>query len=404
MTKQTIKLSQLIALIDKKVHQQLALIYQTNEVQELLSTWTELKMLCQQSSQSPLTKVKCLNVNNKEFQKDISNQLDISNSHIYKIIYDNEVGIVGGEPFTCFLPQFYFNISQRPTLLFLEKLAELGNEMLAPILFNVAPQAFSSVNYRELNQYYLSNTDLALWNALRKKPTSRFLAATLPSFILEEDTAKYSNTTIQQGVFQLSIRSNILLAINILNSVSETRWFRLITQEIENEDKKSLTENLFTSAQFKALTPEIIFDHHCEEWFNHNGFVPFAQTKITTASYYKAAQSIYLSQSTSQALLDNILCSCRIAHYIKILIQQKLGAFDKIEDTKRFIKKWLTKYTNSNSNGNTIKHPLKGTSITFKPVSGKPGAYSSEILLTPHMQLESLNSTIRLTSEVFLKK
>ena len=45
------------------------------------------------------------------------------------------------------------------------------------------------------------------------------------------------------------------------------------------------------------------------------------------------------------ALLQHVLCGARIAHYIKVIIRDKVGAFITAEECEDYLRNWLFKYT-----------------------------------------------------------
>jgi type VI secretion system protein ImpC len=95
---------------------------------------------------------------------------------------------------------------------------------------------------------------------------------------------------------------------------------------------------------------------------------------------------------------------CRIAHYLKCMVRDKIGATLEEEDLQQWMQDWINDYVLENPKGQGEKmkadKPLQKAVIKVKPIPGKPGYYETECVLRPHFQLEGMDVAIMLATEV----
>lgn len=103
------------------------------------------------------------------------------------------------------------------------------------------------------------------------------------------------------------------------------------------------------------------------------------------------------------AMMQHILCASRFAHYIKIMVRDKVGSFFSAKDCETYIYRWLTDYISGNDNLDwdmQSKYPLRDAQVQVIERPDKPGVYASIIHLRPHYQLDQMVSELKLTTEL----
>jgi type VI secretion system protein ImpC len=96
-----------------------------------------------------------------------------------------------------------------------------------------------------------------------------------------------------------------------------------------------------------------------------------------------------------------MLAVSRFAHYIKVLVRDKVGSFLTKENVENYLNTWLAMYILLNddaSAGAKAKYPLREGRVDVYDEPGKPGSYKSVIYLRPHFQMEELTASIRLVA------
>ena len=106
-------------------------------------------------------------------------------------------------------------------------------------------------------------------------------------------------------------------------------------------------------------------------------------------------------EGTSQ--LQYILAASRFAHYLKVIMRDKIGSFQSRGEVEDFLNRWITNYVLLNDSAGQetkAKYPLREARVDVTDVAGRPGAYKATVFLRPHFQLEELTASVRLVAEL----
>ena len=101
----------MIAQIDKKMSEQINQIMHHPDFQKLESAWRGLHYLVSNSETDDQLKIRVLNVSKKELHKTLKRYKGAAwdQSPIFKKLYEEEYGTLGGEPFGCLVGDYYFD-------------------------------------------------------------------------------------------------------------------------------------------------------------------------------------------------------------------------------------------------------------------------------------------------------
>jgi type VI secretion system protein ImpC len=96
------------------------------------------------------------------------------------------------------------------------------------------------------------------------------------------------------------------------------------------------------------------------------------------------------------------MSTCRFAHYLKVMVRDKVGSFKEREDMEVWLNKWISQFTcdSKASEEMKAKYPLASAEVKVEEVPGAPGYYTSRFYLRPHFQLEGLTVSLRLVSKM----
>src|SRR5690606_11218807 len=93
----------------------------------------------------------------------------------------------------------------------------------------------------------------------------------------------------------------------------------------------------------------------------------------------------------------------RFAHYIKVMIRDKVGAFVTEQECQRMLEGWLGRYTSGRPDmdwESRARYPLKAYKVKVFELPQNPGSYSCTISLQPHYHAEHILSELQLTTEL----
>src|SRR5215471_8441767 len=87
-----------IADLDTLISRQLNEVMHAEPFQKLEGSWRGLHYFVQQTETSANLKIKLLNVNKKDLLKDFESATEFDQSALFKKIYEEEYGTLGGNP------------------------------------------------------------------------------------------------------------------------------------------------------------------------------------------------------------------------------------------------------------------------------------------------------------------
>ncbi|MCP4024667.1 MAG: type VI secretion system contractile sheath large subunit, partial [Desulfobacteraceae bacterium] len=102
-------------------------------------------------------------------------------------------------------------------------------------------------------------------------------------------------------------------------------------------------------------------------------------------------------------VLPYILASSRFAHYMKMIMRDKIGSFMTADNVSAYLNRWIQMYVLGKDDAgqeHKAKFPLREARVDVSEIPGKPGCYNAVAFLKPHFQLEELTTSIRLVAEL----
>src|SRR5437879_2462168 len=108
-------IEEMIAQLDKKLSAQMNAIMHAPEFQQIEGAWRGLSYLIFQSETDALLKIRVMNVSKSELYRHLRQFPNAAwdQSALFKKVYEEEFGQLGGQPYGCLIGDYYF--SQLPT-------------------------------------------------------------------------------------------------------------------------------------------------------------------------------------------------------------------------------------------------------------------------------------------------
>ncbi len=158
---------------------------------------------------------------------------------------------------------------------------------------------------------------------------------------------------------------------------------------------------------------EISITDRREKELNDLGFIALCHCKGTDKAAFFGGQSTNkpkkynLDQANANArissMLPYILASSRFAHYLKVIMRDKIGSFMTRENVQAYLNTWISQYVLLNDDApQSVKasFPLREARVDVSDIPGKPGCYKAVVFLKPHFQLDELTISLRLVAEL----
>src|SRR5207253_11101955 len=174
-----------IAQIDKKMSAQLNEVMHAPEFQRLESTWRGLHYLVHQSETGESLKIRVLNVSKRDLLKDLEKAAEFDQSALFKKVYEEEYGQLGGEPYGMLVGDYEFS-RQPEDIALLTMISHCAAQAHAPFVSGASHKLFNFENDftelatpRDLAKIFMS-VEYAAWKSFRESEDSRYVALTLP--------------------------------------------------------------------------------------------------------------------------------------------------------------------------------------------------------------------------------
>ena len=420
-----------IAEIDKKLSAQLNEILHDPGLQQLESTWRGMHYLVHQSETGETLKIRVLNVKKQELFKDLEKAVEFDQSNLFKKIYEEEYGQLGGQPYGMLIGDYEFGRSAEDVSL-LKMISGVAACAHAPFVANASSKLFNFDSYTELANprdlaKIFDSVEYAAWKSFRDSEDSRYVALTLPrvlsrlpygqnfkrvtefNFEEEVDGKEHNNYSWMGAAWAYGAR--------ITDAYAKYGWLAR-TRGVEGGGKvEGLPVHTFPTddgdVAMKCPT-EIAISDRREFELSNLGFLPLLHSKGKDFAVFMGAQSCqkpktYFDPAANanaelSAKFNLILNTSRFAHYLKVMARDKIGSFMELGQCSSWLNSWLQNYVVATPElvGDDVKakKPLAEAKVTVRAVPGKPGSYEAVAYLRPHFQLETLATSMRLVAEV----
>ncbi|MEX1828665.1 type VI secretion system contractile sheath large subunit [Luteibacter sp. CQ10] len=422
-----------IAEIDRKLSEQINLIMHHPQFQQLEGAWRGLHHLVTNTETDNQLKIRVMNLSKNELGRTLKRYKGTAwdQSPIFKKIYEEEYGQLGGEPYGCLVGDYYFDHSPQDVEL-LRGMSQIAAAAHAPFIAAAAPHLLGMDNWDELSNprdlaKIYTTPDYAGWRSLRDSDDAKYVALAMPrtlsrlpygaktdpveEFDFEEDTsgADSSKYTWQNAAYALGV--------NINRSFKQYGWCTRIRGVESGGAVENLPAHTFPTddggVDMKCPTEIAITDRRSAE-LDKMGLMPLVHRKNSDVAAFIGAQSLARPEeyddpdATANAALSARLpymfaCS-RFAHYLKCIVRDKIGSFSTREQMESWLSNWILNYVDgdpqNSSEESKARKPLAAAQVVVEEVEGNPGYYTSKFYLKPHYQLEGLTVSLRLVARL----
>jgi type VI secretion system protein ImpC len=422
-----------IAQIDRLVSTQLNEVMHADEFQKLEATWRGLHYLLAQSETSEMLRIKVLNVPKKELLRDLTKgaaAIEFDQSQLFKKVYEEEFGVLGGAPFGALIGDYYFGRSGQDIEL-LDKISKVAAAAHAPFLTAASAEMFNLESFADLAAprdmaKVFDTTEYAKWKQFRESEDSRYVALTLPHILLREpygpDTVPIEAFDYEEDVDgkdhgkYLWGNAAWALGTRVTQAFAQHGWCATIRGVESGGLVQGLPVHNFRTDSgeivMKCPTETPITDRR-EKELADLGFAPLVHRKNTADAAFLSVQSaqkpkVYnkpeaTASARISAQLPYIFSASRFAHYLKSMMRDKIGGFMSRSEAASFLNDWISDYVVANPDASATvkaKRPLSEARIDVTEIAGKPGAYRAVAFLKPHFQLDELGVSLRLVADL----
>src|SRR5204863_1518835 len=124
-------------------------IMHKEEFQKLESTWRGLHYLVHQSETGESLKIRVINVNKRDLFKDLEKAIEFDQSALFKKVYEDEYGQLGGEPYGMLVGDYEFGRHPEDVSL-LKMVSNVAAAAHAPFVAAAGAKLFNFDRFTEL--------------------------------------------------------------------------------------------------------------------------------------------------------------------------------------------------------------------------------------------------------------
>ena len=426
-------IERIISALDEKLSKQINLILHHAEFQQMEGAWRGLHYLVNNTESDENLKIRVLNISKKDLSKMFTKYKGVAwdQSPLFKQVYEQEFGQLGGFPYGCLVGDYQFDNSA-PDVDVLKGMAQIAAAAHAPFITSPKPTLFQMESWQELSNprdltKIFQQPEYAAWRSFRASDDSRYVGMAMPRFLAR---LPYGATTNPAEGFAFEeeasggdhakytwANSAYAMAANITNSFKQFGWCTSIRGVESGGAVSGLPSHTFKTSDggvdIKCPT-EIAISDRREAELAKNGLMPLVHRKNTDFAAFIGAQSLHqpaeyddpaaTSNANLGARLPYLFATCRFAHYLKCIVRDKVGGFTSATSMQQFLHNWILNYVDGDPTGSSeqvkAQHPLAGAEVFVVENKSNPGYYNAQFHLKPHYQLEGLNISLRLVSQL----
>ena len=423
---------QMIAMIDAKLSDQVNAIMHHPDFQSLESAWRGLKFVVDRTDFRQNIKIEVLNVSKNDLLQDFEDAPEVVQSGLYKHVYVDEFGQLGGKPFAAIIANYQFTPGGQDVKLMQYSSAD-GAMAHAPVIASPAPEFFGVSNFEEVSRLkdleaIFEGPKYAKWNSFRNSEDSRYFGLTLPRFLAR---LPYGAATVPVENFNFEEKTDgktenyvwcnaaFAFATRLNDSFANYRWAPNIIGPQSGgavEDLPLHTYEVMGQSETKIPTEVLVSDRR-EFEFAEQGFIALTMRKGSdNAAFFSAnsAQKPKFFGTTSEGKeaelnyklgtqLPYMFIINRLAHYIKVLQRENIGSWKSAAELQTELGNWLRQYVSDQENPSSevrSRRPLRRAEITVSDVEGEPGWYRVSMAVQPHFKYMGSDFTLSLVGKL----
>lgn len=423
---------EMIAEIDNKLGEQLDEILHHEDFQKMESAWRSLKFLVDKTDFRQNNKIEMLNVSKEDLLMDFEDASKISESGLYKQVYNSGFGTHGGEPISTIISNYEFDHSS-PDITLMRYSASVAAISHAPFVAAASPQMFGLEDIQDLPKLNDINAifegpQYTKWRGFRDSEDARYFALTMPKFLLrlpydeKENPVKaftYNETINEDHDRYCWGNTSFAFATRLTDSFAKYRWCPNIIGPQSGGQMDDLPLHQYeTMGQIETKIPtEVLVSDRREFELADAGFIPLTYRKGSDNASFFSANSVQKPQFFGISKEDKVqetnfklgtqlpymYVINRLAHYIKLLQREELGSFKERADLEEGLNKWIKQYVADQDGASSAvraRRPLREAKIEVTDVEGDPGIYKVNVHVRPHFKYMGADFTLSLVGKV----
>jgi type VI secretion system protein ImpC len=271
----------------------------------------------------------------------------------------------------------------------------------------------------------LGTADYVKWRAFRQTDDSRYIGLTLPRFMLRlpygADTVPVQSFNYTEDVKgtehdnYLWGNASFAFGSSLVNAFTDDGWCVQIRGPQSGGRIDNLPVHVYDvgRGQEVKIPVEVPVDETLEYTCADLGFIPFSHyTGKDYACFFSANSAqepkIYeeedaTANSRINSRMPYIFLASRIAHHLKVLQRENIGATKDAQAIEEELNDWIGKLVTKMTNPGpeqVVKYPLRDASVSVQELEDNPGYYRVGLKIIPHFQVEGMDVSLSLVGKI----
>ncbi|WP_394827320.1 type VI secretion system contractile sheath large subunit [Pendulispora albinea] len=406
----------LIAKLDERIGRQVDVILHHPKFQALESAWRGLKFVVDRVDFTENIRIKVWNYSKEELRSDLAENPDPTKSWLYRIVYSEEYGQHGGEPYTAIFAPFAMTSSPEDLDL-LRGMASVAAMAHAPIFLDLDPLLFGVASYEELTAMtdlhaVFDTPQMSAWNRFRETEDSRYVGLLLPRMLLRlpHRDVDQSDGSAESFVYNERIdgirdhlwgSATYAFGVRLADSHARHRTAMGVLGTFDDEPP---VRDWHAAMNSDACKPpvDVVLSRKKELALAELGFIALTCDPVEGSLRFATASSlqkpkVLCSDHGPQATLNYylgtqipyLLFISLFAHFVKIIQREHLGGHHTAGELASDLTTWIRQFVNRAENppaAMRLRFPLRSAKVDVREIDGQPGWYHMNLIVRPHMR------------------
>jgi type VI secretion system protein ImpC len=424
----SVAVDRVIAAIDAAIHACLDEVLHHPDFQHLEAAWRGLHYVVDRVSFQANVKVAVWSWSKEDLRRDFEDATEPTKTRTFAEIFTAEYGVFGGEPYGAILANMPFGPEPADVTL-LRNIAGVAAMAHAPFFASASPSLLQLDSWRALPAVteirgVFEVPAFTAWNALREIPDARYVGLLLPRYLVrrpysafeEESPFGYTETVASDGAELLWGSPVFPFAIRLAATFARHGTLSAVAGDDEDApDAPTAARSASLGVGFVRPPLEVVVSGRLERMLRDVGLITVLHRKGTTRMWFPSANTLQApkqfggSEGGREATLNYLLgtqfpylfLASRIAHYLKVIERDMLGAARTPLDIERELDAWLSELVNtmdSVSPADRARYPLRHAEVSVEPEPGSAGWLRAELKIRPHLRYLGSAFTLSLAS------
>lgn len=399
---------------------QLNAILEAPKFQDLEGRWRGLASVVWSKKNAPMIKIKILDLNWDELSRDLHYNNEIRRSVLYRLLGQQELDTLGGEPFGIAMIDHGVSMSletEFDELYTTQLICSMAEVCMCPIIMGVGDDFFGETDAAWFTDpqritNILNGDDYRGWQTLRALPNARFLGLVMAQTQLR---GRYEDLDIGFRFHQWPSESHGLWASGcydflrtVIAEFKRCAWFgflKLVTDEAGVGAVLAPTEHPLPKECARGMRARVRMTRNLAHVYAENGFIALAESTKNNMLYFMGNRSVTDCKASPHlevvTQLQSVMIACRIVHYVKVQIRALIGQVKTASECETILNNWFDPYVSPSRSSTELqaRFPLQGARVSVSQSVSNSARFQCEVLVRPQYQIDNVLGDIMLKTD-----